>query len=268
MLSIVIPVYNERATLGRALVEAAAALPGVPKEIVVVDDGSKDGTREWLGRAAPDGLRRGGAFGLDAEGELTATPGEEVTLRVILHEKNRGKGGALRTGFGAFTGEIIVIQDADLEYDPADWTTMYDLIVRRGVADAVFGCRFAGLPHRALYYHHYLGNKLISGLFNLLYNQQLVDIEVCTKMFRAEVLRSLRLTSDDFGIEVELCARVARAKRWRIYESPVSYYGRTYAEGKKIRWTDGIKALWYLLRFRFDRLRPVASPPAAGTMTR
>ena len=256
MLSIVIPVYNERATLGRALVQAAAALPGVAKEIVVVDDGSRDGTREWLGRAAPEGHLSGAGLSLDAEGELLAAPGQAVTLRVVLHEKNRGKGAALRSGFAAFTGDIVVIQDADLEYDPADWVTMYDLIVTRGVADAVFGCRFAGLPHRALYYHHYLGNRLISGVFNLLYNQYLSDIEVCTKMFRGEVLRSLRLVSDDFGIEVELCARVARAKRWRIYESPVHYFGRTYAEGKKIRWHDGVKALWYLLRFRFDRLRP------------
>ncbi len=263
MLSIVIPVYNERVTLGRAVVAAAAALPGVAKEIILIDDGSKDGTREWMQRAAPGGTLRGAGFALDGEGELTATAGDEVTLRVILHEKNRGKGGALRTGFGAFTGEIVVIQDADLEYDPVDWTVMYGLIAGRGVADAVFGCRFAGLPHRALYYHHYLGNRLISGVFNLLYNQQLADIEVCTKMFRAEVLRSLRLTSNDFGIEVELCARVARAKRWRLYESPVSYYGRTYAEGKKIRWTDGLKALWYLLRFRVDRLHP-----AAGTTAR
>jgi len=261
MLSIVIPVYNEMRTLGRALVEAAAAMPGLAKEIVVVDDGSRDGTREWLQRAAPGGLLSGGGLMLDAGGELVATPGDGVALRVILHERNRGKGAALRSGFAAFGGEIVVIQDADLEYDPADWRTMYDLIVTRGVADAVFGCRFAGLPHRALYYHHYLGNKLISGVFNLLYNQYLSDIEVCTKMFRAEVLRSLRLVSDDFGIEVELCARVARARRWRIYESPVHYFGRTYAEGKKIRWTDGIKALWYLLRFRFDRRRRQGAPP-------
>ncbi len=256
MLSIVIPVYNERATLGRALADAAAALPEVAKEIIVVDDGSRDGTREWLAAQAPSGRLEGASLTLDAAGNLAAAPGVGTALRVVLHERNRGKGAALRTGFGAVEGDIVVIQDADLEYDPADWPVMYDLIERRRVADVVFGCRFAGLPHRALYYHHYLGNRLISGLFNLLYNQYLSDIEVCTKMFRAEVLRSLRLVSDDFGIEVELCARVARARRWRIYESPVRYFGRTYAEGKKIRWTDGVKALWYLLRFRFDRLAP------------
>ena len=240
-LSIVVPAYNEAATIERVLRAAAAALPQVEKQIVVVDDGSTDGTREWLTqRFAP------GAAPLQAAG---AAP---VSVDVVFHERNRGKGGALRTGFARARGDVVVVQDADLEYDPADWTGMWDLVAVRGVADVVYGSRFFGRPHRSLNFHHFLGNKVISWLFNVLYNQTLTDIEVCYKMLRREVLDGMRLSCDDFGIEVEITARIARARRWRIYEMGISYFGRTYSDGKKINWRDGFKALWYILRFRFD----------------
>lgn len=151
----------------------------------------------------------------------------------------------------AATGDIVVIQDADLEYDPQDWGQMYDLIAIRKVADVVYGSRFYGRPHRSLFFHHYMANRVISLLFNLLYNQTLSDIEVCYKMFTREVLQSLSLSCDDFGIEVEMSAQIARNRKLRIYETGISYYGRTYDEGKKINWRDGVKALWYILKFRF-----------------
>jgi glycosyltransferase involved in cell wall biosynthesis len=162
----------------------------------------------------------------------------------------------VRSGFACATGDVIVIQDADLEYDPNDWSRMLPLITDRQTADVVYGSRFFGRPHRSLYFHHYLGNRLISLIFNLLYNQMLSDIEVCYKMFTSEVLKDLRLTSDDFGVEIEISAQIARAKRWRIYEVGISYYGRTYVEGKKINWRDGLKALMYLIIFR---IRPKSS---------
>ena len=151
----------------------------------------------------------------------------------------------------AVTGDVVVIQDADLEYDPQDWTQMYNLIAERKVADVVYGSRFYGRPHRSLFYHHFLANKLISVLFNILYNQTLTDIEVCYKMFTREVLNTLRLTCDDFGIEVEMSAQISLNRKLRIYETGISYYGRTYEEGKKISWRDGLMALWYILKFRF-----------------
>ena len=157
---------------------------------------------------------------------------------------------ALQTGLAEATGDVTVIQDADLEYDPADWEEMYDLIAGRGVADVVYGSRFYGRPHRALYFHHYMANRFISFLFNLLFNQQLTDIEVCYKMFTRAVRESLRITANDFGFEVQFSAQVALARRWRIYEVGIRYFGRTYEEGKKINWKDGVKALWYLLKFR------------------
>jgi glycosyltransferase involved in cell wall biosynthesis len=243
-LSVVVPAYNEAATLERLLRAVAAALPDVPKQVVVVDDGSTDGTRDWLAANFP---AAGGAT------LALAPPGAApVTIEVLRHERNRGKGAALRTGFARADGDVVVVQDADLEYDPADWTPMWDLIARRQVADVVYGSRFYGRPHRSLNFHHYLANKLISWLFNVLYNQTLTDIEVCYKMLRREVLADCALSCDDFGIEVELSARIARARRWRIYELGISYFGRTYSDGKKIGWQDGFKALWYLVRFRFD----------------
>jgi glycosyltransferase involved in cell wall biosynthesis len=253
-LSIIVPVFNERTTLGPVLLAIAAALPAVSKEIVVVDDGSTDGTRDWLAEAVPGGRREGGVLGLDGDGRLVVAVDETgappLVIRALMHERNHGKGRALRTGFAAATGAVIVIQDADLEYDPQEWARMYPLIAERKVADVVFGSRFFGSPHRSLYYHHYIANRLISRLFNVLYNQTLMDIEVCYKMMSRAVLDSLALSLDGFGIEIEMSAKIALSRRWRIYEVGISYFGRTYAEGKKINWRDGVQALWYLFRFR------------------
>ena len=183
---------------------------------------------------------------------LLKTPaGLPITVRPIYHEHNKGKGGGLQTGLAAVTGDVVVIQDADLEYDPQDWVPMYDLIAKRKVADVVYGSRFYGRPHRSLYFHHYMANRLISLIFNVLYNQTLTDIETCYKMMTIEVVRSLRLSATDFGIEVEISAGIAKQRHLRIYELGITYYGRTYAEGKKINWKDGLKALWYLFKFRF-----------------
>jgi glycosyltransferase involved in cell wall biosynthesis len=254
LLSVIVPVYNERHTLGTVLAVVARNLPDVSKEIIVVDDCSKDGTREWMGTNFPDGPRSGSSVDLDADGNLVfAQQGPStVTIRPVYHERNRGKGGALQTGFAAFSGDILVIQDADLEYDPNDWGQMYDLIAVRKVADAVFGSRFYGRPHRSLYFHHYLANRMISFLFNVAFNQTLTDIETCYKMMTRKVAQSLRLTANDFGIEVEISAQIARQRDLRIYELGITYYGRTFAEGKKINWKDGVKALWYIFKFRFS----------------
>jgi glycosyltransferase involved in cell wall biosynthesis len=259
VLSIIIPVYNELQTIGRVLIEVAKALPEVPKQIVIVDDRSSDGTSEWLRRNLSQSagswrrlsLNTGGGLELSADGPHNQAG---ISFTILFHERNRGKGAAVRTGLTSACGDVVVIQDADLEYDPNDWSRMLPLIVERKVADVVYGSRFYGEPHRSLYFHHYLGNRLISFLFNLLYNQTLSDIEVCYKMFTQEVVRDLRLTSDGFGIEIEITAQIARARRWRIYEVGINYYGRTYDEGKKINWIDGLKALVYLLKFRI-RLR-------------
>jgi glycosyltransferase involved in cell wall biosynthesis len=256
LLSVLIPVYNERATLGTVLSIVSRALPGVDKEIIVVDDCSTDGTREWLRGTFPDGARSGTAVESLADGGLAftqAASGGTVTIRPLYHERNKGKGGGLQTALAAASGDVVVIQDADLEYDPQDWTLMFDLIAARKVADVVYGSRFYGRPHRSLNFHHYVANRLISTIFNILYNQTLTDIEVCYKMFTRAVKDSLRLTANDFGIEVQLSAQIALARRWRIYELGIQYYGRTYDEGKKINWKDGLKALWYLLKFRFVR---------------
>ena len=255
VLSIVIPVYNELQTIGRILIEVAKALPEVPKQIVIVDDGSSDGTADWLRknlRQSAGSWRRlslnaGGGLELFADGPQNHA---RISFAVLFHERNGGKGAAVRTGLASACGDVVVIQDADLEYDPTDWSRMLPLIVERKVADVVYGSRFYGRPHRSLYFHHYLGNRLISFLFNLLYDQMLSDIEVCYKMFTKEVLKELRLTSEGFGVEIEISAQIARSRRWRIYEVGISYYGRTYEEGKKVSWMDGLKALGYLLKFR------------------
>jgi glycosyltransferase involved in cell wall biosynthesis len=259
LLSVIIPVYNERHTLGIILTAVAQTLPNVSKEVVIVDDCSNDGTREWLKTNFPDGRRSGSKVGLDGNGNLvfTQTSGpSNITIHPIYHECNLGKGGALRTGMAVVTGDVLVIQDADVEYDPNDWEQMYNLIVVRKVADAVFGSRFYGRPHRSLYFHHYLANRLISFLFNLVFNQTLTDIEVCYKMMTSTVARSMRLTANDFGIEVEMSAEIARQRNLRIYEVGISYFGRTYAEGKKVNWKDGVKALWYVFKFRLRKWDP------------
>ena len=254
LLSVVIPVYNERHTLGSVLAAISRALPGVCKEIIVVDDFSNDGTREWLWANLPDGSLVGTEIDMDADGNLALSKSSSdnaITVKFLYHDQNKGKGAALQSGFAASTGDVIVIQDADLEYDPQDWVPMYNLIAVRKVADVVYGSRFYGRPHRSLYFHHYLANRLITLIFNVLYNQTFTDIETCYKMMTREALQARPLSANDFGIEIELSANFARQRHLRIYELGISYYGRTYAEGKKINWKDGAKALWYLVKFRF-----------------
>jgi glycosyltransferase involved in cell wall biosynthesis len=253
LLSILIPVYNERHTLGTVLATVCRAMPTTDKELIVVDDCSNDGTREWLRANFPAGARSAASVDVGPDGNLALAAeqsGATVTIRPLYHERNQGKGGALQTALAAVTGDVVVIQDADLEYDPEDWAQMYDLIAVRKVADVVYGSRFHGRPHRSMHFHHYLANRFISTLFNVLYNQALTDIEVCYKMFSRPVKDSLRLTCNDFGCEVQLGAQITLARRWRIYEVGIRYYGRTHDEGKKINWKDGVKALWYLLKFR------------------
>lgn len=255
MLSVIVPVFNEAATLPHLLAMVGAALPAVAKEIIIVDDGSSDGTREWLRANFPSGSRCAASLTVGTDGSLVfaeESATAPVTVRIFYHRRNGGKGAALQTGLAEVKGDVIVIQDADLEYDPADWAVMHDLIVRRKVADVVYGSRFYGRPHRSLYFHHYLANRLISLAFNFLYNQTLTDIECCYKMFTREVMDGLHLTCNDFGCEIQISAQIALAGRWRIYETGISYFGRTYEEGKKIGWRDGVKAIWYLARFRFS----------------
>jgi glycosyltransferase involved in cell wall biosynthesis len=264
-LSVVIPVYNEIHTIDTVLNKVAQALPHVPKELVLVDDGSKDGTREWLVETFGDPFERPvnvmlpwdhAVLQSDGEFALAHQPSRvaiaelaPVTVKVIFHRRNQGKGAALRTGFQAASGDVIVIQDADLEYDPQDWVVMWRIIAE-GKGDVVYGSRFYGNPHRVLYFHHLLGNKVISALVDLTCNTTLSDIEVCYKMFRREVLDGVVLTCNDFGFEVEFTMKVARSRRrWRMYETGISYYGRSYDEGKKINWKDGVKALWYIFKF-------------------
>jgi glycosyltransferase involved in cell wall biosynthesis len=220
-VSIVIPVYNERGTIEELLKRVQAS--AVDKEIVIVDDGSTDGTRELLaGMRSPD-------------------------LRVILQPENRGKGAALRRGFAEARGTVVIVQDADLEYDPGDYPALLEPI-DRGVADVVFGSRFMGGPHRVLLFWHAVGNSVLTTLSNMLTNLNLTDVWTCYKVFRAEVLQSLTLREDRFGFEAEVTAKVARGP-WRIYEVPISYHGRTYAEGKKITWKDGVRGVWCTLRY-------------------
>ena len=223
MLSVVIPVYNERDTIEELLKRVQAV--AIDKEIIVVDDGSTDGTRELLA-----GLMTPGPHG----------------VRVLLQDRNRGKGAALRRGFEAARGEIVLVQDADLEYDPADYAELLTPI-DCGVADVVYGSRFHGGPHRVLFFWHSVGNKVLTTLSNMLTNLNLTDVWTCYKVFRAEVLRRLILREDRFGFEAEITAKVARAG-WRVYEVPISYHGRTYAEGKKITWKDGVRGVWCTLR--------------------
>ncbi|MGF1479500.1 MAG: glycosyltransferase family 2 protein [Cyanophyceae cyanobacterium] len=259
-LSVIIPVYNEIHTLDSILGKVVKALPEVEKEIIIVDDGSTDGTREWLMHKAEQfalsslTLESGHRTIKSGAVEPAALPSTTLhpvpTVTAIYHEQNQGKGAALRTGFQAATGDVITVQDADLEYDPQDWCRMWRLIVE-GWADVVYGSRFYGEPHRVLYFHHYLGNKIITNAINLLCNTTLSDVEVGTKMFRSEVLEELQLTCNDFGFEVEFTVKVSTShRRWRLYETGIAYYGRTYAEGKKISWRDGLKALWYVIKFR------------------
>lgn len=222
-VSILMPVYNERATVEHA-VARVRELP-VDLQIVCVDDCSSDGTRDVLAN-------------LKASGAIDD---------LVLHEKNRGKGAAVRSALERATGDVVVIQDADLEYDPMDILKLLGPVAD-GRADAVFGSRFRGEVSRVLYYWHSLGNWGLTTLSNMLTNLNVSDMETCYKLVRTDLMKSLPLTSDRFGFEPELTARLAQSKA-RIYEVPISYSGRTYAEGKKIRWTDGVAALWHIVKF-------------------
>jgi len=234
-LSVVVPVYNEQATLPQML-ESVRAVP-IPKEIVIVDDGSTDGTRDFLRRLEGDLAEAARAGALDAKNEI----------RVFYQTRNQGKGAALRRGFAEATGDIIIIQDADLEYDPREYLRLITPILE-GKADAVYGSRFLGFPRRVLYFWHHVGNWLLTLASNVFTGLDLSDMETGYKIFRAELVKGLPIRSDRFGIEPELTAKLAKL-RARIYEVPISYSGRTYAEGKKIGWTDGVVALWTILRF-------------------
>jgi glycosyltransferase involved in cell wall biosynthesis len=230
VLSIVIPVYNEEATL-REIVRRVSAVP-IRKEVVLVDDCSTDRSRAIM-QSLP------GEFG-----------NAENTFVLAYHDRNRGKGGALQTGFAKATGDVMVVQDADLEYDPAELPSLLQPIVD-GRADAVFGSRFLGdHPHRVMYFWHYLGNKALTTLSNCFTNLNLTDMETCYKLFRRELLLEVlpTLRQKRFGFEPEVTARVARRK-CRVYEMSISYAGRTYAQGKKIGWRDGLNAIWCIVRY-------------------
>lgn len=223
LLSVVMPVYNEADTVAAAL----RRLRAVPLrfEIIAVNDASTDGTRDIL-----DGLARDG-----------------LVDRVVHHDKNRGKGAAIRSGTALASGDALVVQDADLEYDPGELPALLQPI-SSGKADAVYGSRFQGGPHRVLYFWHYVGNRLLTLLSNMFTNLNLTDVETCYKLVRMDLMKRLRLSSNRFGFEVEITARLAQA-RARIWELPISYSGRTYEEGKKITWRDGLAALWHILRY-------------------
>jgi len=226
-LSVVIPCYNERATI-RQILARVAAVP-VVREIVVVDDCSTDGTREILR-------------------EIRASwPPDRPLLRVIEQPVNRGKGAALRTGFRHAAGELTIVQDADLEYDPREYPKLIQPILE-GDADVVYGSRFAGFPRRVLYFWHSFGNRLLTTLSNMATNLNLTDMETCYKVFKTEILRSLPIRSDRFGFEPEITAKSAKLG-CRVYEVPISYHGRSYAEGKKIGWKDGLQALWIIFKY-------------------
>lgn len=236
VLSVVIPCYNEVRTV-ESLLRRVREVP-LRLEVILVDDGSRDGTRDLLPVLKEQGL-------ID---------------NLIFHEVNQGKGGALRTGFKHATGDIVVVQDADLEYDPIELPTLMEPILR-GRADAVFGSRFLGGPHRVLFFWHSIGNRVLTLLSNMFTDVNLTDMETCYKMVRRDLLQSLHLSAHRFGIEPELTARLAQAGA-RIYELPISYHGRSYAEGKKIGWKDGVSALWSIVKYNLDARRSVYAPPA------
>jgi glycosyltransferase involved in cell wall biosynthesis len=227
-LSVVIPCYNELKTL-RLIVDAVRAAPYPDKEIILVDDCSVDGTRQLI------------------DAEIRA-----LVDIVVFHEVNRGKGAALRSGIQAATGDIVIIQDADLEYDPNEYPLVIEPIIH-GKADVVFGSRFMGAaPHRVLYFWHRVGNGFLTLLSNMFTNLNLTDMETCYKAFRREIIQSIKIEEDRFGFEPEITAKVAKV-RCRVYEVGISYYGRTYEEGKKIGWRDGVRAIYCIIKYNVFR---------------
>jgi len=229
-LSIVIPVYNEASTLEKIVQKVKQVdLGDIEKELVLVDDCSTDETPKII----------------------EAIKQENPGWKYLRHDVNRGKGAALRTGFKEATGDIVVIQDADLEYDPSDIKILLKPVVD-GHADVVYGSRFlGGGAHRVVFFWHYAGNRFLTMLSNMMTDLNLTDMEVCYKMFKKQVIDSIEIMEDRFGFEVEITAKVARGKKWHIYEVPISYYGRNYSEGKKITWKDGFRALWCIFKYRF-----------------
>ena len=230
-LSVVIPCYNELSTIDRIL-EAVRQSPYPDKEIIVVDDCSVDGTREKLkSEVEPSGRAD----------------------RIIYHDRNQGKGAALRTGLKCAGGDIVIIQDADLEYDPNEYPRLVEPIVS-GKADVVFGSRFVGSEaHRVLYYWHRVGNNLLTLLSNMLTGLDLTDMETCYKAFRREVIQSIKIEESRFGFEPEITAKIAKRRNLRVYEVGISYYGRTYEEGKKIGWKDGFRAIYCIIKYNWFR---------------
>jgi len=242
-LSVVIPVYNEKNTL-EELLRRVIDDP-TRKEIILVDDFSSDGTRQKLEAMAKLQAAGESAAPVDDGGDAIALR----DLRIFFQEKNQGKGAALRQGFAEVTGDIVLVQDADLEYDPRDYPKLLEPILD-GRAEVVFGSRFLGGPQRVHYFWHYVANKALTLLSDIFTNLKLTDMETCYKVFRVETLKGIKIKSNRFGFEPEITAKIAKGN-WRIYEVRISYAGRTYEEGKKITWKDGVKALWCIVWFSF-----------------
>jgi glycosyltransferase involved in cell wall biosynthesis len=248
LISIVIPAYNELNTLPLILKKIEET--PYDKEIIIVDDGSKDGTREWI--CSEFGIQNWGSGVQEGKrGNLDNAEGYAKSVKVVFHEKNRGKGGAVWTGIRAATGDVVIIQDADLEYDPGDYPKLLEPILENK-ADVVYGSRFLGGPHKVHYFWHYVNNRMITLVSNIFTNLHLSDMETCYKAFRREVLEGITIESKRFGFEPEITAKMAK-QGVRMYEVPISYYGRSHKEGKKITWKDGVKAVFTIIKYNILR---------------